>query len=135
MTTSCNSQNHEQPRKDRHPAVAGQFYAGDSATLNKDLKALFDKALPKTCSDVLALIAPHAGYVFSGEVAASAFNQIDENKQYADIFVIGSSHSSYFSAASVYCDGDFITPLGTVEVDTALAKKLVKENAIIKNYT
>ncbi|HQI70446.1 MAG TPA: AmmeMemoRadiSam system protein B, partial [Bacteroidales bacterium] len=134
MATSCNSQNREQPRNDRQPAVAGQFYAGDAATLNKDLKALFDKAIPKKISDVIAVIAPHAGYVFSGEVAASAFNQIDENKQYTDIFVIGSSHSSYFSGASVYCDGDFITPLGTVEVDTALAKKLVKENAVIKNY-
>lgn len=134
MTASCNSQNHEQPKNDRRPAVAGQFYAGDAAMLNKDLKALFDKASPKKVNDVLAIISPHAGYVFSGEVAATAINQIDENKEYTDIFVIGSSHSSYFSAASVYCDGDFITPLGTVEVDTDLAKKLVKENAIIKNY-
>ncbi len=134
MTDSCNSQSKGQQKNDRKPAVAGQFYAGDSATLRKDLKALFDKALPKEVADVLAIITPHAGYVFSGEVAATAFNQVDENKDYTDIFVIGSSHSTYFDAASVYCEGNFITPLGTVEVDTALANRLIKENSVFKNY-
>jgi len=134
MAESCNSQNKEQPHNDRKAAVAGQFYAGDPATLNKDLKKLFDQALSREVSDLLALISPHAGYVFSGEVAATAFNQVDENKEYEVIFVIGSSHSSYFDAASVYCEGNFITPLGTVEVDTALANKLIKENPVFKNY-
>jgi len=134
MAESCNSQNKELPGNDRKPAVAGKFYAGDSVTLTKDLKTLFDNALPKQQSDVLAIISPHAGYVFSGEIAATAFNQIDENKDYTDIFVIGSSHSSYFDAASVYSEGNFITPLGTVQVDTALANKLIEENPIIKNY-
>lgn len=130
MAENCNSQN----KNDRQPAVAGQFYAGDFATLNIDLKKLFEKALPKQVSDVLAIIAPHAGYVFSGEVAATAFNQIDTEKEYKDIFVIGSSHHSYFEGASVFCEGNFITPLGTVEVDTALAHKLITENPVLKNY-
>lgn len=134
MAKSCTSQNNELPKNDRKPAVAGKFYAGDSVTLTKDLKTLFNNALPKQLQDVLAIISPHAGYVFSGEIAATAFNQIDENKDYTDIFVIGSSHSSYFDAASVYSEGDFITPLGTVQVDTALANKLIRENPIMKNY-
>jgi len=134
MAGSCNSQNRETNKINRKPAVAGQFYAGDSATLKKDLKELFDEASPKQLTDVVAIIAPHAGYVFSGEVAASAFNQIDENKEYTDIFVIGSSHRTYFDGASVYCDGDFITPLGTVEVDMELAKKLIDDNPVLRNY-
>jgi len=134
MTEGCNSQNKEQHKNDRKPAVAGQFYAGDSATLAKDLKNLFEKALPGQVSDVLAVISPHAGYIFSGSVAATAFNQIDANKEYENIFIIGSSHQSYFDAASVYCEGDFITPLGTVEVNTAIATELIEKNPIFKNY-
>jgi AmmeMemoRadiSam system protein B/AmmeMemoRadiSam system protein A len=114
--------------------VAGQFYAKDSTTLTHDLKKLFYKAVPRKYKDILALIVPHAGYVFSGEVAASGFNQLEPEKEYENIFIIGSSHRSYFDAASVYCEGNFITPLGIVEVDTALANKLITEYGVFKNY-
>ena len=74
---------------DRKPAVAGQFYPGDSVELRKSLAGFF-KLLPEAVNpqNTAAIIVPHAGYVFSGEVAAAAFNQLDPAKAYKTIFVI-----------------------------------------------
>ncbi len=89
---------------------------------------MFRRAVPKkTANPVLAIICPHAGYVFSGDVAASSFNQI-EKKHYKNIFVIGSSHHALYDGASIYDEGDFITPLGKVKVDRELARSLIKSN-------
>src|SRR5512133_1239635 len=77
---------------DRKPAVAGQFYSADPIRLRADLSTLFAGAMPKQSDNVIALISPHAGYVFSGEVAASSFNQIDPEKKYDNIFILASSH-------------------------------------------
>ena len=63
---------------DRSPAVAGQFYPSDPAELRAMLKSAFSSAVqPRGFKDVVALIVPHAGYVYSGVVAASGYNQID----------------------------------------------------------
>jgi AmmeMemoRadiSam system protein B/AmmeMemoRadiSam system protein A len=74
---------------------------------------------------VRAIISPHAGYVFSGKVAASVFNQIDGTKTYENIFIIASSHQEHFTGASVYCDGDYIMPYGKVSVNTDVSMLLV----------
>jgi AmmeMemoRadiSam system protein B/AmmeMemoRadiSam system protein A len=79
---------------------------------------------------VAAIIAPHAGYVFSGGVAASAFNQIPEGLKYDRIFLIGSSHRSAFNGASVYSGGAYITPLGRVEVDEEVAQQLASRSPV-----
>ncbi|MGA2467271.1 MAG: AmmeMemoRadiSam system protein B [Thermodesulfobacteriota bacterium] len=122
----CNSQNRSE---DRQPAVAGQFYPGRPDELKRTLDELFSKAVaPRGLPNVITIIVPHAGYVYSGEVAASGFNQIDPNKQYDNIFVLGPSHHVGFEGASVYCSGNFITPLGTVEVNRKLGEELTKKN-------
>ena len=96
---------------------------------------MFLDAKPKTVSNVIALISPHAGYVFSGTIAASAFNQIDSSQKFETIFILASSHTTSFEGASVYCDGNYDTPLGEVKVNTELALKLVKENGdIFRNF-
>jgi len=119
---------------DRQPAVAGSFYPAGRAELEAELQQLFAKAAPaRETQNIIAVIAPHAGYVFSGEVAASAFNQIDPSKQFENIFILGSSHHIAFEGASVYSQGDFITPLGTVKVNTGLADQLIKNNSIFSN--
>jgi len=130
----CSSQNNtNKPSSvDRYPAVAGQFYPSDKDTLTSTLKSLFDKALPKSTQNVFAIISPHAGYIYSGQVAASAFNQIDTDKEYETIFVIGASHRYLFNGASVYNKGNFITPLGIVEVDTVLANKLFNSDKVFQ---
>ena len=113
---------------DRQPAAAGRFYPADKETLRNDISRLFEECV-KTSPylNVRALISPHAGYVFSGKVAASAYSAIDRNKSYKNIFVIGSSHIMAFDGASVYNIGDFITPLGKVIVNREIANKLKSE--------
>ncbi|MBI4810094.1 MAG: AmmeMemoRadiSam system protein B [Ignavibacteriales bacterium] len=121
---------------DRQPAVAGQFYPSNPTELKSTLKTLFIKAIPsKNLQNVVAMIVPHAGYIFSGEVAASAFNQSDWNKNYENIFIIGSSHHVGFEGASIYSHGNFITPLGTVKVNAAPARKLLQQSNVFSDRT
>ena len=134
---NCNGQelNNSIPMKNRMAYVAGKFYPADKKELTTDLKKMFLDAKPKTVSNVIALISPHAGYVFSGTIAASAFNQIDSSQKFETIFILASSHTTSFEGASVYCDGNYDTPLGEVKVNTELALKLVKENGdIFRNF-
>jgi MEMO1 family protein len=133
LVSACNSQ---QQSLDRQPAVAGQFYPGRPDELRRMLDELFSRAVArKDLPNVVAIIVPHAGYVYSGEVAASGFNQIDPDKAYDNVFVIGPSHHVGFEGASVYCAGNFITPLGTVEVNRSLGEELVKKNTAFTTRT
>jgi len=116
----------------RQPAVAGSFYPSDPVELQRMLKLFFAKApAPSTNRDVQAIISPHAGYVFSGEVAASAFNQLDPARVYKTVFILGCSHHNSFPGASVYSIGNYITPLGMVATDLETAQKLVSENKVL----
>jgi len=120
----------------RKPWAAGRFYTDKPAELRTQLQQLFSKTLQKKPDrQPLAIIVPHAGYVFSGEVAASAYNQIDPKSKFDRIFIIGSSHTATFPGASVYCNANYETPLGTVIVDTELSNQLVSGNKLLKCYT
>ena len=128
---SCRGQNKTELPVIRKPAVAGTFYPSDPVQLKSQLELFYNKAgNPQGKENIGAVIVPHAGYIFSGEVAASAFAQIDPERQYEHIFVIGTSHHAYLKGASIYNLGDFSTPLGIVKVDTALATRLIKENPV-----
>ncbi len=120
-----------QNENDRRPYAAGRFYESDPAKLTTDLEYLFSLTDKTIDAPVLAIISPHAGYVYSGEVSATGFAQIDDLKVFENIFIIGSSHTSYIEGASVYAGGNYLTPLGTVNVNTALAKQLIDENPYI----
>ena len=110
---------------DRQPAVSGQFYPAGKNELQQELKALFIKAEPKKEGVVAAVISPHAGYIYSGVVAASSFNQVDFSRNFDNIFILASSHRAYYEGASIYSLGDYITPLGRVEVNRKIAGSLV----------
>jgi len=115
-------------KSDRQPVAAGRFYSANSETLKRDLDLLFENCVKtKSQGTVRALVSPHAGYIYSGKVAASAFSSVDRNTQYKNIFVIGSSHVMAFDGASLYDSGDFITPLGKLTVNREIASKLRKE--------
>jgi AmmeMemoRadiSam system protein B/AmmeMemoRadiSam system protein A len=133
VCADCQSQG---DRSDRQPAVAGSFYPARQEELLAALKQLFTDAAPsKEIKNIIAVISPHAGYVFSGEVAASAFNQIDPTKEYENVFILGSSHYISFDGASIYSQGNFITPLGTVKVNTVLAGQLLQNDSVFSNRT
>jgi AmmeMemoRadiSam system protein B/AmmeMemoRadiSam system protein A len=115
--------------ENRKAAVAGSFYSADPEILRQDLRKLFNEAQPgKNSGTLLAIITPHAGYPYSGVVAASSYNQIDPSKKYDNIFIIGSSHRTSYEGASIYNKGNYETPLGTVKVNLELANKLMKDS-------
>ncbi len=100
----------------RQPAVAGQFYPLHCEHLEKELKRCFE-GLEIRERNVLGAVCPHAGYVYSGKVAAHAYATLPE----ADTYVLfGPNHTGYGSPVSVSRD-TWKTPLGTIEVDVDLA--------------
>ena len=110
--------------KVRKPAVAGAFYPSSAKEIKTMLGAwlhpLADGPAPQ------AMIVPHAGYVFSGEVAASAFNRIPWGHSYKRIFLLGPSHRVGFAGASVDTLYSFAeTPLGRIPIDVTLGKELI----------
>lgn len=114
---------------DRKPVVAGSFYPADRSRLESTLKNLFDDARPKEFSgDVQFLIVPHAGYTYSGIVSASGYKSIPKSARYRNIFILASSHREQFDGASVYAAGNYLTPLGEVEVNLDLARTLIEEH-------
>ncbi|HKL67055.1 MAG TPA: AmmeMemoRadiSam system protein B, partial [Bacteroidales bacterium] len=118
----------------RKAAVAGSFYPAGEKELKRTLQELFDEAADqekpvlKNNENVRALVSPHAGYVFSGAVAASAIACIPPDAQFENIFLIGSSHRVSFPGASVYTEGDYETPLGLARVDRETANQLVSNS-------
>jgi len=130
FTNSDPAKNDDQFKHHRQPCVAGQFYPGNEKSLRTTLTSLFAVARPTLPGKLRALVSPHAGYIFSGSVAASAFNQIPSDATFDHIFLIGSSHRTHFNGASVYDCGNYLTPLGSVEVDTKVAKKLIEANEV-----
>lgn len=114
---------------DRNPAVAGSFYPSNKDTLTRDLTTYFANCVKAPADmNVRAIISPHAGYIFSGRIAASAFSALPKNADYKNIFIIGSSHYMAFDGASIYNAGDYITPLGRMKVNIEIANKLKSSN-------
>ncbi len=123
--------NSQEKLTDRQPVAAGRFYSANRESLSRDISDLFTKCKKTTGNlKVRALILPHAGYVFSGKIAASALSTVPQNSGFKNIFIIGSSHVMAFEGASVYYTGDFITPFGKAIVNREIANKLRKENKV-----
>ena len=114
----------------RKPAVAGRFYPADREKLLEEVKACFEGAKPSVRQGKMpqALIVPHAGYIFSGRVAASGFAQLTADAEVKRVFILASSHQMHFPGASVYCSGDYETPLGVVTVDIETGRRLIEGN-------
>ncbi len=116
---------------DRVPAVAGQFYPSSAAALRTELEGFFSHATPRNGQTaVQALIVPHAGYVYSGQVAASGVAQIDPQRPLRNIFLIGVSHNAAYDGAAVYVAGDFLTPLGRVRVNAEIGRSLLQRGGM-----
>jgi len=115
------------PANIKEPSAAGTFYPDNPKELSKMLDSLISQAKPeKSYSDVFILIVPHAGYGFSGKAASAAYKLLKPNK-YRTVVIIGTGHHYGFSGISVYPEGKFITPLGSIEVDREFARKLLNQ--------
>ena len=117
--------------KVRPPAVAGTFYPSDPNELAKMIDDFLAKAAPPRLENVVALVAPHAGYIYSGPVAAYSYALL-KGRRFDRVVVIAPSHYEAFGFASVYDGAAYATPFGRVPVDQAFAAKLVKTSASIK---
>ena len=109
---------------------ANRFYTGDARELSEEVDSLLARhSGDAKYSNVAAVIVPHAGYYFSGNVAASAYMAIDVKKLYKRIFLLGPSHHEWLDGASVNTEADwYATPLGRVKVDHEMAKALTTMN-------
>lgn len=109
----------------RPPAVAGQFYPAGPAQLRQAIeRCLGDAELDPRPGGVTALVAPHAGYPYSGPTAGHVFRRVQGMKP-GRVVLLGPSHHFRFKGISVFGDGAFQTPLGTVAVDEAFAQRLI----------
>ena len=124
MMTSCNEQKTPVVR----PATqANRFYTGNPEELSQEVDSFLALHSSRTTyQNVAALIVPHAGYYFSGNVAASAYMTLDTKTPYKRIFLLGPSHHEWLDGASVNSKADYYaTPLGNVKVDRETAQQLI----------
>ena len=124
MLASCRSSSvpeQEPGQRIRDPVFAGGWYPSDSTDLAEMVEGFLESSEKLNLEgDVVALWAPHAGYSFSGAIAARAFKQL-EDESYESIVVVGPSHRYYFEGISVCDRGYYRTPLGLIPIDTVLA--------------
>ena len=111
----------------RPPAVAGQFYPGEPSVLRLALDGYFRDALPARVTRPVAIIVPHAGYIYSAQIAADAYRQVS-GQPIDTVVILGTNHTSgTFKRVSVYDGAAYRTPLGLARVNRELAEILVKE--------
>ncbi len=130
MMNSCNGQTREPVVR---PATqANRFYEGNAQRLSQEVDSFLTLHQGRSGSQqVAALIVPHAGYYYSGNVAASAYMTLDPKKQYKRIFLLGPSHHEWLNGASVNTEADYYaTPLGNVRVDRETAEKLTMADSV-----
>jgi AmmeMemoRadiSam system protein B len=126
--------------KVRRPCQAGAFYAGTTESLKKQIEDCFlhelgpgkipevVKAGPR---HVIGLVCPHAGYMYSGPVAAHAYYRLAIDGKPDVVVLLGPNHTGYGSALAVMNEGYWSTPLGDVEVDGESANRIVQESHIV----
>ena len=116
----------------REPAVAGSWYPGNPETLSRDVKRYLENAKKeKVEGEITGLVSPHAGYFYSGQVAAYAYKVV-EGKSFETVIVVAPSHTFYFKGASIYDRGGYRTPLGVMPVDVDLSKKMMEKKKEIQ---
>ncbi len=111
----------------RNPVVAGQFYPGGHGQLRSLLKGMVDEKAAK--EEVIGLLSPHAGYIYSGPVAGATISRI----KFKDTFIIiGPNHTGKGEPLSIMTEGTWKTPLGNVEIDSELSKRILATSKYLK---
>jgi AmmeMemoRadiSam system protein B len=111
--------------KIRFSAVAGQFYPEEKGELEEAIDNFLKGAkISSIEGEIFGILVPHAGYVFSGPVAAHCYKVI-QGKKFETVVLIGDSHYEYFDGVSVWEKGEWETPFGRVKVDEELAKEIL----------
>jgi len=112
----------------RNPVVAGQFYPASASELKSMLKGMVAEKAKK--QEVIGLISPHAGYIYSGAVAGATISRI----KFKDTFIImGPNHSGRGKSFSIMTEGSWKTPLGEVEIDAELGKQILANSRYLED--
>jgi AmmeMemoRadiSam system protein B len=126
--------------KVRRPTQAGAFYKGDAEALKTQIEWCFlhkfgPQKIPKVPADgsreILGLVCPHAGYEYSGPVAAKAYYELALDGKPDTMVILGPNHRGIGSGLSIMNEGFWRTPLGDVEIDGKTANQIVKKTSII----
>lgn len=126
--------------KVRRPAYAGSFYEGTSQSLRTQIEDCFTGklgpgTLPKTADSKLrqmvGLISPHAGYMYSGPVAAHGYHHLAQDGRPDSVVIFGPNHQGIGSGLAIVKDGTWRTPLGDVEIDAETAETITRESGIV----
>jgi AmmeMemoRadiSam system protein B/AmmeMemoRadiSam system protein A len=118
--------------KIRQAGVAGSFYPADPKALTAMMDEMLAQAIPPSIKDpILAVVAPHAGYQYSGPVAAYTYAEL-KGRKFSRVVVIAPSHYESFDFTSVYEGDAYATPLGKVPVDKAFARQLAKMSSTMQ---
>ncbi|MGI6393455.1 MAG: AmmeMemoRadiSam system radical SAM enzyme [bacterium] len=119
----------------RKPAVAGMWYPDNKSELTKMLQEIDKKPCPEfkqTGKKIAGLIAPHAGFVYSGATAACGFKQL-KNQNYERVVILGSSHRYRADLIAVFDGTESETPLGNLKIDTDFTKLLLASDPAIQH--
>jgi AmmeMemoRadiSam system protein B len=106
----------------REPAVAGQFYPANPQKLQEEIRSYWEK--PETLLEAKAIVAPHAGYLYSGPVAGAVYSSVRLESRY---IILGPNHTGRGVALSIFPDGEWRTPLGNARIDTELNEAIMQE--------
>jgi AmmeMemoRadiSam system protein B/AmmeMemoRadiSam system protein A len=118
----------------KEPAVAGSFYPSDRGKLSAMVDGFLSNAQDSPVNGrLIALIAPHAGYIYSGAVAGHSYRHL-QNKNIKTVILIGPSHHVSFKGVSVYEKGRMKTPLGLVKINSDIAASLIRKEADVSFY-
>jgi AmmeMemoRadiSam system protein B len=110
---------------ERDPAVAGRFYGADGAVLGREVAGYLAAGVGRT--PALGLVAPHAGYVYSGAIAGAAYGRIEVP---AKVVVLCPNHTGAGADVALWPDGGWRTPLGRVPVDAALTSAIASSSLV-----
>ncbi|MEA2055106.1 MAG: MEMO1 family protein [Candidatus Thermoplasmatota archaeon] len=116
----------------RRPVAAGSFYEGNAEMLSKQIEKCFldgrgPGKLPeirKRKGKIKGCIVPHAGYVFSGPIAAHVYTEIAEDGFPDSFIIVGPNHTGYGLGVALMAEGEWETPLGNVKIDENVARKI-----------
>jgi AmmeMemoRadiSam system protein B len=114
----------------RLPAVAGQFYPAEKSTLTEMISGLMPAVPAAERRDAIAVISPHAGYVYSGKVAGKTFSKVNIPE---DVLIIGPNHHGYGASLALIDEGEWQTPIGTVTINTELSRLILDSNDNIES--
>jgi len=126
--------------KIRRPTQAGMFYAGSQQSLKAQIEQCFThelgpgslpKVADKSLQSVVGLVSPHAGYMYSGPVAAHGYHRLASDGKPEVVVLFGPNHTGSGSALALMKEGIWRTPLGDVEIDSATAGSILQASKII----